>query len=101
MLILSHYTIIDGVAYSNAICSIAPENVSVTPYTQEVANTIFINGIVVVDKRNLSSLQTKFQEILGNTSSNPDKVRSIVALIQSVRQSLPENNEYKYFTLDI
>ena len=101
MQILSHYSIVDGIAYSNVICSIDKDKVAVTPYTQEVANTVFINGIVVADNRNLSELQADFQKILKDTLSNPDKVRSIASLILNRRLSLPEIDEYKYFTLDI
>ena len=101
MQILSHYTIAEGIAYSNSICRITENQVKVIPYSEEIAGTVFINGIVVVDNKDLTSLAEGINKILCKNTSNPEKVRMAAELIQEHRGELPELSAYHYFTLDI
>lgn len=48
--IYAHYILYQGKIYINTILEIGECNIRLFPFEQEIANTVFISGIVVVNK---------------------------------------------------
>ena len=54
--IYAHYILYQGGIYKNTILEIGESNVQLFPFEQELADTIFISGIVVVCDENISNI---------------------------------------------
>lgn len=54
--IYAHYILYQGGIYKNTILEIGESNVQLFPFEQEIADTIFISGIVVVCDENISNI---------------------------------------------
>ncbi len=57
--IFAHYILYQGKIYKNTILEIGECNIGLFPFEQEIAETIFISGIIVVCNNNISEIHKR------------------------------------------
>ena len=95
MKFLSHYIIFQDKFYKNHICEIG-NVIRVYPFSQEIANTLFVEGLIIVGNKQLDNFNSKLRLLWDNNDIEGSSER-INSLMSNHNLNYIDNQGYSLF----